>query len=135
MRKEAERERSRTHGQRKQGAIAVERDMAATSTPHQAPGAPIGREASGRPDGRQAPERPDGRQAPERPDGREAREPGLDEPLIAYLELDQLTGDRARPLPPARLGRGASIALWALRIFVVVIAALVIYTFIANLGS
>jgi hypothetical protein len=59
----------------------------------------------------------------------------VEEPLIAYLELDQLAGDRARPLPRARLSGPASIALWALRIFVIVIAALVIYTFVATLGS
>jgi hypothetical protein len=55
------------------------------------------------------------------------------EELIAYLEADQLSSDRGRPLPRAELGRGAVLALWALRVFVTVVGAMVIYTFIAQL--
>jgi hypothetical protein len=54
--------------------------------------------------------------------------------LVAYLEVDQLSVDRARPLPPATLGRAARIALWALRVFVTIVGAMVIYTFIAQLA-
>ena len=56
------------------------------------------------------------------------------EELIAYLEADQLVAERARPLPEATLGRGASAGLWALRIFVLVLSAMVIYTFVAQLS-
>jgi hypothetical protein len=55
--------------------------------------------------------------------------------LIAYLESDQLVSERSRPVSRARLGRGASAGLWALRIFVIVVSAMVIYTFVAQLGS
>jgi 4-hydroxybenzoate polyprenyltransferase len=55
--------------------------------------------------------------------------------LIAYLESDQLVAERSRPLPRARLGRWSGAGLWALRIVVVVLSALVIYTFVAQLGS
>jgi hypothetical protein len=55
--------------------------------------------------------------------------------LIAYLESDQLVARRSRPVSRARLGRGANIGLWALRVFVIVVSAMVIYTFVAQLGS
>lgn len=55
--------------------------------------------------------------------------------LIAYLESDQLVAERSRPVPRARLGRGANVGLWALRVFVIVVSAMVIYTFVAQLGS
>jgi hypothetical protein len=55
------------------------------------------------------------------------------EELIEYLEHDQLVTDRSRPLPPARLGNVASFSLWVLRVFVIVVSAMVIYTFIAQL--
>lgn len=54
--------------------------------------------------------------------------------LIEFLEADQLVADTSRRLPRARLGRGAAIGLWALRVFAVVMSVLVIYTFIASLG-
>jgi hypothetical protein len=55
--------------------------------------------------------------------------------LIAYLESDQLVAERSRPVPRAHLGRAANAGLWALRIFAIVTSAMVIYTFIAQLGS
>jgi len=55
--------------------------------------------------------------------------------LIAYLEPDQLVADKSRPLARAPLSRRATAALWALRVFVVAISAMVIYTFISQLGS
>jgi hypothetical protein len=51
-----------------------------------------------------------------------------------YLERDQLVADTSRPVPRARLGRRASAGLWGLRVVVVVMAVLVVYTFIAQLG-
>ena len=55
--------------------------------------------------------------------------------LIAYLEPDQLVADKSRPVGRAPLSRRASAALWALRVFVVVTSAMVIYTFISQLAS
>ena len=57
------------------------------------------------------------------------------EELIAYLESDQLVAERSRPVGRARLGRRARAALWALRVFTIVLSAMVIYTFVAQLGS
>jgi hypothetical protein len=37
------------------------------------------------------------------------------------------------PLPRRHLGRASEIGLWALRIFVLGLAALVVYTFIAGI--
>jgi hypothetical protein len=55
------------------------------------------------------------------------------EELIEYLERDQLVADRSVPVPPAHLSRSAAIALWGLRVFAIVLSAMVIYTFIAQL--
>ncbi|MFZ0974819.1 MAG: hypothetical protein WAN22_21500 [Solirubrobacteraceae bacterium] len=51
-----------------------------------------------------------------------------------YLERDQLVADRSRPVARAQLGPRARAGLWALRVLVVVMAILVVYTFIAQLG-
>ena len=59
--------------------------------------------------------------------------PSEDEELIMFLERDQLVRDRSKPVASAPLGRGATRALWALRIFVLVVGFMVIYTFIAQL--
>jgi hypothetical protein len=56
-----------------------------------------------------------------------------DEELIAYLERDQLVADKEHPVPRAPLSANATRALWALRIFVLVVSAMVIYTFAAQL--
>jgi hypothetical protein len=53
--------------------------------------------------------------------------------LIMHLERDQLVAETTRPVPPAELGTRAVAALWALRVFVVLISAMVIYTFIYQL--
>lgn len=53
--------------------------------------------------------------------------------LIMHLERDQLVAETSRALAPARLGRRATAAIWALRVFVVVVSAMVIYTFIDQL--
>lgn len=49
-----------------------------------------------------------------------------------FLERDQLSADRHQPLPPAAVGRRAHLALWTLRIFVLIVGAMVIYTFCAQ---
>jgi len=55
------------------------------------------------------------------------------EQLIAHLERDQLVAETFRPVAPARLSRRVRAGLWALRVFVVIVGAMVIYTFIARL--
>jgi hypothetical protein len=59
--------------------------------------------------------------------------PRLDEELFMSLERDQLVAGRSRALTRARLSRRARMALWSLRIFVLVVGAMVIYTFVAQL--
>ncbi|MBT1004032.1 hypothetical protein KIH31_15705 [Paenarthrobacter sp. DKR-5] len=39
------------------------------------------------------------------------------------------------PVPRARLSRGTRAGLWGLRIFVIILAGMVVYTFIANLAN
>ena len=60
-------------------------------------------------------------------------EHGEDLTLIAHLEPDQLVAETMRPVARAELSRSALALLWALRIFVVVMGALVIYVFAASL--
>jgi hypothetical protein len=57
-----------------------------------------------------------------------------DEELIAYLEPDQLAAGKTIPVARAQLGPRASAALWGLRIFVVLVSAMVIYTFASQLS-
>jgi len=52
-----------------------------------------------------------------------------------FLEPGQLTATTRRPVPRAQLGRRATIALWALRVLVIILSAMVIYTFFSQLGS
>jgi hypothetical protein len=58
-----------------------------------------------------------------------------DQELVMFLERDQLVADKAHPLPRAHLSRRARAALWALRIFVLVVSAMVIYTFFSQLAT
>jgi hypothetical protein len=62
------------------------------------------------------------------PPGRDEDEDGM------LLEPGQFAADRQRPVPRAALSARATAALWVLRIFVIVLSALVIYAFIAELG-
>jgi hypothetical protein len=55
------------------------------------------------------------------------------EELVMYLERDQLVSDKSRPVPPARLSRRVKVGMWALRVFALVVSAMVVYTFIAQL--
>jgi hypothetical protein len=57
------------------------------------------------------------------------------EQLVAFLEPDQLVIDKARPVPRAPLTHRANAALWALRVIVLILTAMVIYTFFAQLTS
>lgn len=53
--------------------------------------------------------------------------------LVGYLERDQLEVAMDVPQAPAALGRWSRLGLWALRVFVVAVGAMVIYTFVAGL--
>jgi hypothetical protein len=57
-----------------------------------------------------------------------------DEVLPNYLEADQLAAETSRPVPRAVLSRWTSAGLWALRVFVVAMSAMVVYVFISQLG-
>lgn len=62
------------------------------------------------------------------------RQERYEEELIMDLERDQLVFETSRPVPQAALGPRATAALWALRVFVVLVSLMVIYTFIDQLG-
>jgi hypothetical protein len=53
--------------------------------------------------------------------------------LIADLERDQTVAETSKPVPRAELSSHATLGLWALRIFVVLVSLMVIYTFIDQL--
>jgi hypothetical protein len=53
--------------------------------------------------------------------------------LIMHLERDQFVIETSRPVPQAMLGAGATAGLWLLRVFVVLVSVMVIYTFIYQL--
>jgi hypothetical protein len=50
------------------------------------------------------------------------------------LELDQFVASTSRPVRRAQLGGWAQAGLWALRVAAVVLGAMVIYTFVYQLG-
>ena len=53
--------------------------------------------------------------------------------LIMHLERDQFVAETSRPVPRAALSARAAAALWALRVFVVLVSLMVVYTFIDQL--
>jgi len=57
----------------------------------------------------------------------------FEDDLIMHLERDQFVAETSRPVPRAALGARATTGLWALRIFVVIVSLMVIYTFIDQL--
>jgi len=61
--------------------------------------------------------------------------PSDHEEVFMHLERDQLVAGRHIPVGRAELGSSARLGLWALRVFVLVVSAMVIYTFISQLGS
>jgi hypothetical protein len=63
----------------------------------------------------------------------QAQERAEDE-LIMHLERDQFVAETSRPVPRARLGSRTNAGLWALRVFVVLVGLMVIYTFVAQLN-
>jgi len=70
---------------------------------------------------------------PSTPSTHESQHDGAD--LSSFLEQDQLVADTDRPVPRAQLTARASTALWILRIFTILVGAMVIYVFFSQLGS
>ncbi len=57
----------------------------------------------------------------------------FEDELIMHLERDQFVAETSRPVPRATLSTRATAGLWALRVFVVLVGLMVIYTFIDQL--
>ena len=57
----------------------------------------------------------------------------LEDELIMHLERDQFVEATSRPVSRAPLSARATQALWALRVFVVLVSLMVMYTFIDQL--
>ena len=58
----------------------------------------------------------------------------LEEDLVAHLERGQFVTETSRPLGRASLSARATLGLWALRILVVVVSAMVVYAFVRQLN-
>jgi hypothetical protein len=57
----------------------------------------------------------------------------FEDELIMHLERDQFVAETSRPVPRAVLSARVTAALWALRVFVVLVSLMVVYTFIDQL--
>jgi hypothetical protein len=57
----------------------------------------------------------------------------FEDQLIMHLERDQFVAETSRPVPRAALSSRAIAGLWALRVFVVLVSLMVIYTFVDQL--
>ena len=57
----------------------------------------------------------------------------FEDELIMHLERDQFVAETSRPVPRAPLSARAVAGLWALRVFVVLVGLMVIYTFVDQL--
>jgi hypothetical protein len=57
----------------------------------------------------------------------------FEDELILHLERDQFVAETSRPVPPATLSARAIAGLWALRVFVILVSLMVIYTFVDQL--
>jgi hypothetical protein len=57
----------------------------------------------------------------------------FEDTLIMHLERDQFVAETSRPVPRVALSARATAGLWALRVFVVLVSLMVIYTFIDQL--
>jgi hypothetical protein len=53
--------------------------------------------------------------------------------LIMHLERDQFVAETSRVIPRAELSTRAIAGLWALRVFVVLVGLMVVYTFVDQL--
>ena len=56
-----------------------------------------------------------------------------DHALIDGLEPDQIVAAAARPFGRYRASRSVTALLWAVRVFVLLIAAMVVYTFVVSI--
>jgi hypothetical protein len=56
-----------------------------------------------------------------------------DQELVMFLERDQFDADTSVPVPRAMLNRRVKVGLWALRVFVILVSIMVIYTFASKL--
>ena len=61
------------------------------------------------------------------------RQERFEDELIMNLERDQFVAETSRPVPRAALSAHATVGLWMLRVFVVLVSLMVIYTFIDQL--
>ena len=59
---------------------------------------------------------------------------GLEDELVMHLERDQFVVETSRPVPRASLSGRAKAGLWTLRVFVILVSLMVIYTFITQLS-
>ncbi len=70
-------------------------------------------------------------------DERPARAPQphdrAEQELIMHLERDQFVAETSRPVARVPLNARARAGLWALRVFVVIVSLMVIYTFVDQL--
>jgi hypothetical protein len=57
----------------------------------------------------------------------------FEDELVMHLEHSQFVAETSRAVPKRDLGARARSALWALRIFAILVSAMVIYTFIDQL--
>jgi hypothetical protein len=57
----------------------------------------------------------------------------FEDELIMHLERDQFVVETSRPVPRAMLSARVTAGLWVLRIFVVLVSLMVVYTFIDQL--
>lgn len=57
----------------------------------------------------------------------------FEDELIMHLERDQFVAETSRPVSRVALSARATAGLWALRVFVVLVSLMVIYTFIDQL--
>jgi hypothetical protein len=61
------------------------------------------------------------------------RQERFEDELIMHLERDQFVAETSRPVPRAAVSAPTTAGLWALRVFVVLVSLMVIYTFIDQL--
>ena len=57
----------------------------------------------------------------------------FEDELVMDLERDQFVAETSQPVHPASLSARATAGLWALRVFVVLVSLMVIYTFVYQL--
>jgi hypothetical protein len=68
------------------------------------------------------------------PSGRDGQpDEHFEDETIMHLERDQFVAETSRPVARAPLSPRVTAALWALRLFAVVVSLMVVYTFIRQL--